>query len=171
VLSTGPLRQGKFRKLSPDATTECTREEDIDISEFLLDDLKFINREEARLQKEILIDHKNSIHRIKAVEMKHGIDGKMISSRQAVKMLNGVDPYETMGKQGEITEEGLEQSLENLDYLLAQKGKEEGEKRQIYKKMAEKMDIRLDSTSPVRQVIAKQTKNVNPFAYEIKQKY
>ena len=170
-MSSGPLRQGKFRRLSPDTTTKCTREEDWNIDQFLMDDLAYINKEEAKLQREILIDHKNSINKVKAVEMKHGIDTKMVNTRQMVKQLNNVDPYETM-KQFDFkneTEEQIEESLENLNYLLAQNDKNEADKKQAYQKMAEKMNIRFDSTSPVRQVRANKPKsnkdNVNPFAY------
>lgn len=134
-----------------------------------MDDLAFINKQEARLQQEILIDHKNTIMKVKQVEMKNGIDTKMTNSRQMVKKLNDIDPYETMHKQNmkEITEEQIEESLENLDYLLAQNAKPQNEKKQAYKKIAKKMDIRLDSTSPVREINSnyQQNNNRNPFAY------
>ena len=172
-LSHGPLRQGKFRKLSPDDTTKCTREEDLNIDQFLMDDLVYINKEEAKLQQEILVDHKNTILKVKAVEMKNKIDTRMVSTKQMVKKLNDLDPYETMTRFDlkNETEEQIEESLENLNYLLAQNNKSEKEKKRAYKKMAEKMNIRLDSTSPVRQVpwnpgSNRDKGNINPFAYE-----
>lgn len=86
--------------------------------------------------------------------MKNKIDTRMVSTKQMVKKLNDLDPYETMTKFDlkNETEEQIEESLENLNYLLAQNNKSEKEKKRAYKKMAEKMNIRLDSTSPVRQV-------------------
>jgi len=148
--------RGKLRKFSPDDTTKCTREEDLNIDQFLMDDLAYINKEEAKLQKEILIDHKNTIMKVTAVERKHNIDTKMVQTKQMVKKLNDLDPYETMKKfdYNNETEEMIEESLENLNYLLAQNAKSEKEKKKAYRKMAERMNIRLDSTSPVRQVPA-----------------
>lgn len=131
-----------------------------------MDDLKFINIQEAKLQKEILEDHKKSIMRVKEIEMKNHIDTKMVNTKQMVKKLNDLDPYETMHKfnyKGE-TEEQIEESLENLNFLLAQNSKPEAEKKKAYKKMADKLNIRLDSTSPVRQK-PQDKANLNPFAY------
>lgn len=46
------------RKSSPTGgTTRCTRDEDINIEEFMKDDLRQINREEDKLQKELLQIH------------------------------------------------------------------------------------------------------------------
>lgn len=65
------------------------------------------------------------------------------------------------------TEDQIEESLENLNYLLAQNNKSDKAKKKAYKKMADKMNIRLDSTSPVRQKPAGQVKtNLNPFEYK-----
>jgi hypothetical protein len=164
----GRLRPGKFRKLSPDTTTKCTRDEDINIDQFLLDDLAFINKEEAKLQQEILKDHKETIMKIKAVERKHGIDTGIVNTRQMVKKLNDIDPYETMKKFDfkNETEDQIEESLENLNWLLSQNNKPQGERKKAYRKIADKMNIRLESTSPVREVPAHQKKdNINPFAY------
>ena len=124
-VSHGIQQRNKFRKLSPDDTTKWTREEDINIDQFLMDDLAYINKEEARLQQEILINHKNTINKVKEVELKHKIDTKMINSKQMVKQLNGLDPYETMKKfdYNNETEEQIEESLENLNFLLAQNSK------------------------------------------------
>lgn len=57
--------------------------------------------------------------------MKHKIDTKMINTKQMVKQLNGIDPYETMKKfdYNNETEEQIEESLENLNFLLAQNSK------------------------------------------------
>ena len=124
-VSHGVQQRAKFRKISPDDTTKCTREEDINIDQFLMDDLAYINKEETKLQQEILIEHKNSINKVKEIEMRHKIDTKMISAKQMVKQLNGIDPYETMKKfdYNNETEEQIEESLENLNFLLAQNSK------------------------------------------------
>lgn len=174
-ISHGRLRQGKFRKLSPDDTTKCTREEDFNIDQFLMDDLAYINKEEAKLQQEILLEHKNTVMKVKEVEMKHQIDTKMVQAKQIVKQLNDLDPYETMNKFdfNKETEDQIEESLENLNYLLAQNKKSDKEKKKAYKKLANKMNIRLDSTSPVRNVPVnqQQCKGYNPFAYEAQINY
>ena len=168
----GRMRPNKLRKHSPDDTTKCTREDDLNIGQFLWDDLAYLNKEEAKLQQELLVEHKNTIMQVKAVERKHDIDTGIVNTRQMVKKLNNVDPYETMKKYEyrNETEDQIEESLENLNFLLAQKDKSKGEKKKAYKKMAEKMDIRLDSSSPVRQVNFNQKKSnkisANPFAYE-----
>lgn len=106
--------------------------------------------------------------------MKHKIDTRMVSAKQMVKKLNELDPYETMtkGDWRNETEEQIEQSLENLNLLLAQKGKGDGEKKKVYRKMAERMNIRLDSTSPVRQVKCdRDGAGGNPFVYEREGEY
>ena len=107
--------------------------------------------------------------KVKQVEMKHGIDSKMVHTKQMVKKLNNKDPYETMTKynMNKETEEQIEESLENLNFLLAQNNKSKNEKQTAYKKLAKKMDIRLDSTSPVREVqYDKEAKCLNPFVYK-----
>lgn len=49
------------RKLSPSGvTTKCTRDEDINIEEFMKDDLRQINKEEDKLQKELMMLHKKN---------------------------------------------------------------------------------------------------------------
>jgi hypothetical protein len=167
----GRLRPGKYRKLSPGTTTKCTRDEDINIDQFLLDDLAFINKEEAKLQQEILNDHKETIMKVKAVERKHDIDTGIVNTRQMVKKLNDLDPYETMKKFDfkNETEDQIEESLENLNWLLAQNHKPHGDRKKAYRKIADKMNIRLESTSPVRAAPAHQQKGVmNPFAYDAK---
>ncbi|CAI2382571.1 unnamed protein product [Moneuplotes crassus] len=169
-ITRGRLRPNKFRKISPDDTTKCTRDDDINVGQFLWDDLAYLNQEEAKLQQQILDDHKNTIMQVKAVEKKHNIDTGITSTRQIVKQLNSLDPYETMKKfqYKKEDEEQIEESLENLNILLAQKGKDQKEKKKVYKKMADKMNIRLDSTSPVRSVpVASQHHQnpANPFSY------
>jgi hypothetical protein len=48
------------RKASP-PTTKCTRDEDINIEEFMKDDLRQINKEEDRVQKELIQIHKQNL--------------------------------------------------------------------------------------------------------------
>lgn len=50
----------KLRKHSPDLTTKCTRDEDINVNDFLIEDFKFLNEEERRLQSELLGIHKTT---------------------------------------------------------------------------------------------------------------
>ena len=131
----GRIRPNKFRKHSPDCTTKCTRDDDLNIGQFLWDDLAYLNKEEAKLQQEILINHKNTVMQVKAVERKHNIDTGIVNTRQIVKQLNNLDPYETMKKYDyrNEDEDQIEESLENLNFLLAQNNKEQGERKKAFK--------------------------------------
>ena len=57
-----------------DQTTRCTRDEDINIEEFMKEDMQQINREEDKLQKEIKQLHLKNIHKQHQVVKKHKID-------------------------------------------------------------------------------------------------
>lgn len=53
----------KLRKHSPDLTTKCTREEDINVNDFLIEDFRYLNEEERKLQNELLGLHKDTFVR------------------------------------------------------------------------------------------------------------
>ena len=54
----------KNRNDSPTGTTtKCTRDEDLNIEEFMKDDLRAINREEDKIQRELINLHKQNLHK------------------------------------------------------------------------------------------------------------
>ena len=80
--------------------------------------------------------------KVKQVEMKHKIDTKMVQAKQMVKKFNNMDPYETVNEYdfSKETEEQIEESLENLNFLLAQNNKSKPKKQKVIYKLAKKMD-------------------------------
>jgi hypothetical protein len=117
------------RKQSPG--TRCTRDEDINIEEFMKDDLRQINREEDRLQKELLQIHKKNLNKHNEIVAKNNIDTSISNTEQLVRKLVNAPPDSKAtdsninkkvpakpGKEDDPLEEQIEESLENLDNLL-----------------------------------------------------
>ncbi|CDW76678.1 UNKNOWN [Stylonychia lemnae] len=132
------------------ATTKCTRDEDINIEEFMKDDLRAINREEDRIQRELLNIHKSNIHKHHQVVEKFQIDTKIKNTEELVRKLvnapaqsqsNAENAYKNeqllknknqLMRPGvsEKLEEQIEESLENLDNLLNNMKSKDPQKRE-----------------------------------------
>ena len=44
-------------------SSQCTREDDLNVEEFMRDDLRAINKEEDKVQRELLNIHKQNLHK------------------------------------------------------------------------------------------------------------
>ena len=104
-------------------TTKCTRDEDINIEEFMKDDLRAINKEEDRLQRELLNIHKSNIHKHHQVVEKFQIDTKIKNTEELVRKLvnapsnnndgNRVDKNEQMIKnKNQLMRPGVSEKIE-----------------------------------------------------------
>jgi hypothetical protein len=72
--------------------SKCTRDDNLEIEEFMKDDLRLINKEEDKLQREILKMNQNNLHRHAKVLKTNKIDTKIANTEQLVrKMMNAED--------------------------------------------------------------------------------
>ncbi|EAS00350.1 hypothetical protein TTHERM_00219230 (macronuclear) [Tetrahymena thermophila SB210] len=105
---------------SPDSVG--TRDEDINVEEFLRDDLININKEEMQLQQEIYELHFDNIDKIRDVESRHNVNLNLVSSKQVKELESNpstiIKPIKPIY---EYSEQELEQSLIRLDKALAKK--------------------------------------------------
>ena len=108
----------------------CTRDEDINIEEFMRADMHEINREEDKLQREIMNLHLKNLAKHAQVIQKHKIDVTIKNTQDLVRKILNVQAQtaETKPKLHEkgqakkveqVDEDLLQQSIENLDMLLA----------------------------------------------------
>ena len=79
VSDTTGASNPRRRRASPanpggDKTTKCTRDEDINIEEFMREDMSQLNKEEDQLQREIKQMHLKNIHKHANFNRKHKID-------------------------------------------------------------------------------------------------
>jgi len=59
------------------ASTKCTRDDQINIDEFMRDDLRHINKEEEKLQRELLNMQKQNLHKHAKVLKQNNINTKI----------------------------------------------------------------------------------------------
>ena len=54
-------RQGSQKRKNSPGTSKCTRDEELDVEQFMRDDMRMINKEEEKLQREIVkLQQKNT---------------------------------------------------------------------------------------------------------------
>ena len=120
--------------------TETTRAEDLNIVEFMRADMHALNKEEDQLQKELRSLHLNNLHKHHQVVSKNKIDTNIKTTQELVRKLVTNEKEEQKSSKPQLhemqsavnrqpqavarrppapTEDDLEQSLENLDMLLA----------------------------------------------------
>ncbi|KAL4455003.1 hypothetical protein ABPG74_006385 [Tetrahymena malaccensis] len=111
-------RRNKTR--SPDSVG--TRDEDLNVEEFLRDDLININKEEMQLQQEIYELHFDNVDKIRDIESRNNVNLNLVSSKQVKELESNpstiIKPIKPIY---EYSEQELEQSLVRLDKALAKK--------------------------------------------------
>ena len=65
----------------------CTRDEDINIEEFMREDMNQLNKEEEQLQREIKQMHLKNIGKHAQFVKKHKIDNQVQSTKQMVQRM------------------------------------------------------------------------------------
>lgn len=110
------------------------------------DDLRQINKEEDRLQRELLQIHKKNMTKHDQVVSKNNIDTSIQNTEQLLRKLVNAPADQSKptnlpqksrpsqpGKEDDPLEEQIEESLENLDHLL--EGLKKGTKEQEIAKL------------------------------------
>ena len=82
---------GGARKISKDQISRCTRDDNLDFDEFMKDDLRLINKEEEKLQREILKMNQSNLHKHAKVVKQNGINTKIQNTEQLVRKLMHID--------------------------------------------------------------------------------
>ena len=76
------------------------------------DDLRAINKEEDRLQRELLCLHKNTLHKHHQVVQKYGIDTKIENTEQLLrKMVNA--PAKSINDKGDMKNGPMRPGVDN----------------------------------------------------------
>ena len=70
-----------------DKTTMCTRDEDINIEEFMREDMNQLNKEEETLQREIKQMHLKNIGKHAQFVRKHKIDNQVANTEEMVRRM------------------------------------------------------------------------------------
>ena len=141
------------------------------------DDLRQINKEEDRLQRELLQIHKKNMTKHDQVVSKNNIDTsiqnteqllrKLVNAPADLKQSSNLPPKSRPsqpGKEDDPLEEQIEESLENLDHLL--EGLKKGTKEQEIAKLGQKFNIPGMEGQAIKGKDGYGKKSQNAFEYE-----
>ena len=101
VAKTASTKSKANRRISPSGggTTLCTRDEDLNIEEFMRADMNEINKEEDKLQREIMNLHLKNLAKHAKVTTKHKIDLTIKNTEDLVRKILNLQTPQSLEKQ------------------------------------------------------------------------
>eukprot|EP00347_Sterkiella_histriomuscorum_P024504 403330880 len=165
-------RRARSRSKGPsgksESNTKCTREDDINVEQFMKEDLYSINKQEDKLQREILNLHMKNLHKHHQVVEKNQIDTKIKSTGELVRKIVNLPQNQSQNNQQisnksvisqnqlmrpgvyEQEEDKIMESLDNLDLLLQNKNDPIKREEAIYK-IGQKLNIDFNLNQDIQE--------------------